>query len=242
MSENDIASSTPSGTAVPPTTDGARVTLWWLPVGAGGHVVIHTSRWWEAYHAHRERRRPRPLFHAALEVHPEPGTRYVIEMAPAWGQHTATRGVVTTGPVGLRCLGRSQLFRYEIRCWRDGTIPDQHLAPEPPTLFPLSPLVAQTLVARVADVPRHTWGRDTFGTGDMWNSNSVISWLLHTSGIETADLTPPHGGYAPGWAAGITAARATRSGTRRPRARRPNRSAHPDRLGRGASGEGSRWQ
>ena len=62
------------------------------------------------------------------------------------------------------------------------------------------------LLARVAQVPHHTWGRDVVGTGDMWNSNSVISWLLHTTGIDAAELGPPDGGAAPGWAAGITAA------------------------------------
>ena len=111
-----------------------------------------------------------------------------------------------TGPVGLRCLGRSRLFRYEVRCWRDGTIPDRRLAPAPPSVFPLTLPGAQALIARVADVPRHTWGRDAFGTGDMWNSNSVISWLLLTSGVDAAELDPPDGGAAPGWAAGIIAA------------------------------------
>ena len=186
--------------------EGPRAALWWLPVGAGGHVVIHTSRWWEALHARREHRPVRPLFHAALEVHSDATTRHVIEMAPAWGQNAAPHGVMMTGPVGLRWLGRFRLFRYEVRCWRSGTIPDRDLAPTPPTFFSLTPAGAQALLARVARVPRHTWGRDAFGTGDMWNSNSVISWLLHTAGIDAAELGPPAGGAAPGWAAGITAA------------------------------------
>ena len=45
-------------------------------------------------------------------------------MTPAWGNPDAGRGVVRTGPVGLAGLGRSQFFRYEVRRWRDGTIPD----------------------------------------------------------------------------------------------------------------------
>ena len=182
-----------------------RAALWWLPVGAGGHVVIHTSRWWEVWRARREHRPVRPLYHAALEVHTDATTRYVIEMAPAWGQGAEPHGVMMTGPVGLRWLGRSRLFRYEVRCWRNGTIPDKSLAPAPPTLLPLTLCSAQALLARVARVPNHTWGRDVFGTNDMWNSNSVISWLLHTTGIDAAELSPPDGGAAPGWAAGITA-------------------------------------
>ncbi|MEJ7790085.1 MAG: hypothetical protein WKF29_09410 [Thermoleophilaceae bacterium] len=51
------------------------------------------------------------------------------------------------------------------------------------------------------------WGRDEFHAGDMWNSNSVISWLLVRGGIDTAALQPPAGGRAPGWQAGITVAR-----------------------------------
>ena len=72
--------------------DDAGAALWWLPVGAGGRVVVHTSGWWEWYRAWREHRRPAPLFHAALEV-TAGDTRYVIEMAPAWGGPAGPRGV-----------------------------------------------------------------------------------------------------------------------------------------------------
>ena len=41
----------------------------------------------------------------------------------------------------------------------------------------------------------------------MWNSNSVISWLLALSGLDPDRLDPPTGGRAPGWKAGIVAAR-----------------------------------
>jgi len=60
---------------------GTAIALWWLPVGAGGHVVRHTSRWWELLDAHRAHRRPQPLFHAALEVRTGE-SNHVIEMAP----------------------------------------------------------------------------------------------------------------------------------------------------------------
>lgn len=182
-----------------------RADLWWLPVGAGGHVVVHTSRWWERLVALRERRRPRDLFHAALEVF-DGDSRYVIEMTPAWGGPKGARGAVMSGPVGARWLGASRLFRYEVRCSRDGVIPDRAWAPGPPTRLPLTPAAARSLLARIATVPPHTWGRDVFGIGDMWNSNSLVSWLLVTSGIDAATLRPPAGGSAPGWRSGIRAA------------------------------------
>lgn len=187
---------------------GASVALWWLPVGAGGHVVIHTSRWWEAVRAWRGRRPRRSLFHAALEV--EVGSaRTVIEMAPAWGNpgtSDAERGVVATGPVGMRWLGASRLFRYEVRRWEGGDIPDRDTAPAPPTRLQIAPARAQMVLDRVGDVPRHVWGRDPLGMGDMWNSNSLIAWLLESCGVGAASHVPPAGGDAPGWRAGIAAA------------------------------------
>ena len=35
--------------------------------------------------------------------------------------------------------------------------------------------------------------------GDMWNSNSVIAWLLTRAGINARDMQSPQGGRAPGW-------------------------------------------
>jgi hypothetical protein len=58
-------------------------------------------------------------------------------------------------------------------------------------------------------VPMATWGRDELGTGDMWNSNSVVSWLLTSVGIGLDDVRPPGDGRAPGWEAGIAAARSS---------------------------------
>ncbi|MFF6906281.1 hypothetical protein ACFY9Q_10110 [Streptomyces sp. NPDC012389] len=182
--------------------------LWWLPVGAGGRVVVRTSRWWEELAARREHREPRPLFHAALDVFSD-GGRHVIEMGPAWGQTSPSRGVVAAGPVGWRPLGRWRLFRYEVRCWPEGVLPDRDLAVGAPRQFALTPDGARSLLARVSTVPALTWGRDAFGSGDMWNSNSLISWLLHTSGVDATRITPPGTGRAPGWACGIAAARAT---------------------------------
>lgn len=179
------------------------VVLLWIPVGAGGHVVRHTSRWWELLQARRERRPPETLYHAAMEVTVD-GVRFVIEMAPEWGGppgHGA--GVVRTGPVGLRRLGRWRLFRYEVRCWRDGVIPDRTWAVGGPVVASVDPAAARTILARIPDVPAHTWGRPVEGCDDMWNSNSLVSWLLVVAGLPTSHLRPPGGGRAPGWDAGL---------------------------------------
>ncbi len=192
----------------------ALVRLWWLPVGAGGHVVTRTSCWWERWRAVREKRPPQQLFHSALEVTTD-GSRYAIEMTPAWGQGSGPRGVVATGPVGLRSLGALRLFRYEVRCWRSGEIPDLAYAAAPPVDFRVTSACAGDLITRVAEVPRLVWGAKVHG-GDMWNSNSLISWLLQTSGLDAAALRPPGGGRAPGWAAGLEAGRPPPAGTQLP--------------------------
>ena len=61
------------------------------------------------------------------------------------------------------------------------------------------------LLDLVTDVPTPVWGRDELGLGEMWNSNSVIAWLLRHAGVDAASLSPPRGGRAPGWAAGLAA-------------------------------------
>jgi hypothetical protein len=59
----------------------------------------------------------------------------------------------------------------------------------------------------VREVPTPVWGRDEFHTGDMWNSNSVISWLIVQCGLDGEPVLPPPGGRAPGWDAGLVIAR-----------------------------------
>ena len=81
----------------------------------------------QRWHARRDRC---DLYHAALEVQVAEG-RFVIEQAPAWSEQSE-RGVVAEGAVGARAAGRLRLFRYEVRCWRDGVIPDVAEAVESP--------------------------------------------------------------------------------------------------------------
>jgi hypothetical protein len=183
----------------------AAIVLLWIPVGAGGHLVAHTSRWWEQAHAALARRKPQLLLHAALEITVD-ADHYVIEMAPQWSGARVDRGVVATGPVGLRCLGRSTLFRYEVRCWRGGSIPDRRWAVGDAVLLSQNPDTARLLLRSITEVPTLTWGRNVLGTGDMWNSNSLVSWLLTINGVAATELEPPEGGRAPGWAAGLAMA------------------------------------
>jgi hypothetical protein len=99
------------------------------------------------------------------------------------------------------------MFRYEIRRWRDGQIPDVAEAVESPRRLTDDEDCGRRLLDLVPQVPTPVWGRDQFDTGDMWNSNSVTSWLIARSGIETGAIHPPAGGRAPGWEAGLTMAR-----------------------------------
>ena len=107
----------------PPVRQDSSVDLYWLPLGAGGRSVRWNGRVLEAAAAWREHRAAEDLYHSALEVH-ERGRRFVIEMGPVWNVDAADRGVLREGPVGTRWLGRFRWFRYEVRCWRDGRIPD----------------------------------------------------------------------------------------------------------------------
>ena len=182
------------------------VDLYWLPLGAGGHSVRFNGRAYEALIAAIERRARCDLYHSALEVR-LPAGRYVIEMTPVVGGGSSEHGVVAGGPVGSRMLGWTNLFRYEVRCWRDGQIPDKAEAVESPRVISLSPALAQRILDLAPLVPTPTWGRDELKTGDMWNSNSLISWLLVSAGVEIDQVPLPVGGRAPGWDAGVAAAR-----------------------------------
>lgn len=183
------------------------VDLYWLPLGAGGHSVRLNGRLFEAVVALRERRERYDLYHSALVVRLPEG-HFVIEQGPA-GPRRLERGVVGEGAVGARWAGRLRLFRYEVRCWRDGLIPDAAEAVDSPLCVSDDEQHARLLLELVPTVPTAVWGRDELQTGEMWNSNSVISWLLETTGLPTRSLAPPEHGRAPGWDAGLVVARRT---------------------------------
>ena len=203
----------------------AAVDLYWIPLGAGGHSVRFNGRVFEAIAAAREHRPRRDLYHAALVVELD-GSRYTIEVAPSPDADEASRGVVATGAVGSRAIGRLRLFRYEVRCWRGGSIPDLGEAVGGPTRLTSDPRVARRLLDRLATVPAPVWGRDELEAGEMWNSNSVVAWLIGNAGLRPDLLHPPARGRAPGWRSGIEVARRSgalgRTGGRRVGGRRPS--------------------
>jgi hypothetical protein len=184
----------------------AAVDLYWIPLGAGGHSVRFNGRVFEAVVAAREHRPRRDLYHAALVVGTF-GERHTIEVAPSPDADEASRGVVATGAVGSRHLGWWRLFRYEVRCWRGGSIPDLGEAIGGPHRLSGDPRVARRLLGIVPTVPTPVWGRDELEAGEMWNSNAVIAWLLATVGLPAERLRPPAHGRAPGWSAGLEVAR-----------------------------------
>jgi hypothetical protein len=187
-------------------TGTASIDLYWLPLGAGGRSVRWNGRFFEAGLAWRDGRAPQDLYHSALEVR-VPAGRFVIEMAPVWADRDVDRGVVGEGAVGSHRAGRLRLFRYEIRRWRDGRIPDVAEAVDSPQRVARDVARAERLLSLVPSVPRPVWGRDELGAGEMWNSNSVVAWLLARAGVDTATVRMPPAGRAPGWQAGLVVAR-----------------------------------
>jgi hypothetical protein len=192
----------------------SRVDLSWIPLGAGEPLPL--VRWngalYETLVARRERRPALALYHAALELAVD-GERYVVEMAPAWQGGLAAGDVAATGPVGLRGLGRSRFFRYQVRCLRDGVIPDLGHAVGGHHRLADDPAMVHRRLDALPAFPTATWGRDELCAGEMWNSNSLIAWLLATSGVDLAHVAPPEGGRAPGWSAGLVVAARDRQGS-----------------------------
>ena len=182
-----------------------RVDLFWLPLGAGGHSVRVNGRIYEAIAARLQGRRRYDLYHAALEIHLPEG-QFVIEQAPVPDLQGEERGVVVDGPVGSRWARRFRIFRYEIRVWRGGQIPDIAEAVDSPRRLTDDEGLARRVLEVVRDVPSLVWGRDEMATGEMWNSNSVIAWVIARSGLDARTVEPPANGRAPGWKAGLAVA------------------------------------
>jgi hypothetical protein len=176
-----------------------------LPLGAGGRSVRLNGRVYEALAARAGHRPACDLYHSALTVQVSEAS-YVIEQAPVADLSGDQRGVVAGGAVGSRWAGRFRIFRYEIRLWRSGRIPDLAEAVDSPLRLSDDEDCARRMLQVVAQVPTPVWGRDELGTGEMWNSNSVIAWVIASSGIDTESIRPPEGGRAPGWQAGLVVA------------------------------------
>jgi hypothetical protein len=198
------------------------IDLYWLPLGAGGHSVRLNGRVYEALAARLGRRPVRDLYHSALVVEAPEG-KFVIETAPIRAGDDPARDVLAEGAVGTRLAARFRLFRYELRCWRGGVIPDVAEAVESPRHLSDDPECARRLLALVPSVPMHVWGRDESRAGEMWNSNSVIAWLIARAGLDAEAILPPGGGRAPGWNAGLVVA--SRNEVHTPRGKPPFRAA-----------------
>ncbi len=181
------------------------VTLLWIPLGAGARVVRLNGKVYEALTALRERRTRQDLYHSALEVC-VPDGRFVIEMTPMPDRRGASRGVVGEGAVATRWAGHLRIFRYEIRRWRDGVIPDAAAAV---ASIRITDDVdrSRRILDLVPSVPTPVWGRDELRAGEMWNSNSLTSWLLSRAGVDTDRARLPPNGRAPGWTSGLVVAR-----------------------------------
>ena len=224
----------------PAAAPSASVDLYWLPLGAGdaSRLVRWSGSAYEAIVARSEGRERRNLYHSALAVHLD-GARFVIEMTPAWCTRAADRGVVAEGPVGLAWLGRSRLFRYEVHRWKNGVIADVADVADGPQRLSSDRDLAQRVLDLVPAFPACTWGRDDLAAGEMWNSNSLTSWLLARSGHDTNGLGPPAHGRAPGWAAGLAVAERDAVAVCDDRVRRPGSVGSPRRP---PLQKGARWQ
>ena len=154
----------------------------------------------------------------------------MIEQAPAWSDD-AERGVVAEGP-GRRSRGRTlPRFRYEVRRWRDGVITDLAEAVEGARGLSDDPDCARRLLELVPEAPTPVWGRDELGAGEMWNSNSLISWLIARSGLDVESIPlqrsvdeRPVGRPASSSRTANTPKKASHESPRRPRHRTPRRS------------------
>ncbi len=208
MAAPTISPRTPFPTHQRDGLDGVRqpaVDLYWIPLGAGERVVRFSGRVFERISALFQRRTPCDLYHSALTIEVPEG-RFAVEMAPVVDGQGERRGVVGEGAVGTRWAGCLRVFRYEVRRWQDGVIPDASQAAATVRLD-IDLAGARRLLELVAAVPTPVWGRDELGAGEMWNSNSVISWALARSGVDTVQLGPPAHGRAPGWDAGLAVER-----------------------------------
>jgi hypothetical protein len=189
----------------------AAIDLYWLPLGAGGHSVRFNGRAFEALVSYREHRAACDLYHSALRVL-APAGRFVIEMTPEQRVNPPGREVFATGPVGARWAAHLRLFRYQVHLWRDGTIADSDEAVDSPRRLTVDAPTVLRLLGETHRLPTPVWGRDELLAGEMWNSNSVTSWLLERCGLDANAITPPLAGRAPGWHAGVLDAKRLQNG------------------------------
>ena len=134
------------------------------------------------------------------------GLAFIAETLPGAGPlsvRLSEKGLVFKGKlVGQLSAGKPGLFRYQMRCIRAETLPDEAWVFSTSRLSSDCSLADRTVLA-AGDVPPLTWGRRPRGCSEMWTSDSAISWLLRRVGIDAAAIKIPEGGRAPGWQAGL---------------------------------------
>jgi hypothetical protein len=200
-----VKTSTPTPNNSTPPHGATGAELLWIPLGAGTFVVRWSGVIIDAVMAFFQQRPRSTLLHSALQIYTPEG-RYVIEQTPESSGDGASHGVVAGGAVAMRAAGRFRVFRYEIRRWFGGSIPDAVYAVGGAVQLTTDIDTVRRILAAIPGVPTPVWGRDEFETGEMWNSNSVIAWVLSVSGIDATSIHPPDGCHAPGWRAGSAAA------------------------------------
>jgi hypothetical protein len=183
------------------------VDLYWIPVAAG--TLSRFRHWslacWEASAAILARRPRAKLYHSALKIGLPSGDIYTLELTPVFAGETVPP--LMTGPVGIRGADRIRIFRYQMRCHRSDRLPDEEWAVGAPVRLADDCATSERILRLAPTVPPYVWGLRAPRTKEMWTSDSAISWLLVRSGIDPDQVAMPPGGRAPGWFAGIQAAR-----------------------------------
>jgi hypothetical protein len=181
------------------------VDLYWIPLGAGGHSVRLNGTVYETVCSFIDHRPRCDIYHSALTIL-VPSGLFTVEMTPIPNRRGWERGVVAEGAVGSRWAGRLRIFRYEVRRWRNGLIPDLRFAVAPPIQLTNQVPTAERILEVLPSVPTVVWGRDELRTGEMWSCNSIISWALTRAGLDAKAIDLPPHGRAPGWHAGAEVA------------------------------------
>ena len=183
----------------------AALDLYWIPLGAGGHSVRFNGKIFEALQAARERRPRRDLYHAALSsTSAATATRSSLRRRPTADE--SSRGVVVTGAVGSRLWAGSACSATRFAAVAVGRSRTSTTRSVARARLSEDPAAVRRLLDLVSEVPALVWGRDEVGAGEMWNSNSVIAWLIARAGLPVGGLAPPACGRAPGWSSGVALA------------------------------------
>ena len=109
------------------------------------------------------------------------------------------------GPGRSRAPGRLRLFRYEVRCWRDGSIPDVAEAVESPRRLTDDATMATGCSGSCRGADPRVGARRAGRRGHV-ELQLGDRLAARPRRAPSAAVAPPAGGRAPGWDAGIAAA------------------------------------